>query len=130
MAQQKWRQNLRYGYLHAEPTKLFFCGVHLLFETFLTIFLWNPGSYRHQIVRLSSAQFGLVMGVVFFLQTNFDFLTSHFDGIFLYHSKCIVVLSLNLKKIVTCDCFLSNIEVSILQFGQFGTITARYISRC
>ena len=37
----------------------------------------------------------LCSGCVFFLQTNFDFLTSHFDKIFLYQSKAIVVLSLN-----------------------------------
>ena len=38
-----------------------------------------------------------VLGMGFFLQTNFDFLTSHFDGYF-YNSKGIVVLSLNFKK--------------------------------
>ena len=39
-----------------------------------------------------------VLGVVFFLQTKFDFYLAIFDGIcFLYHSKGIVVLSLNLK---------------------------------
>ena len=44
-------------------------------------------------------------GWVFFLQTNFDFLTSHFDGIFLFHSKVIVVLSCNLRRYFTCDHF-------------------------
>ena len=34
----------------------------------------------------------LCSGWVFFLQTNFEFLTSLFDGSFLYHSKGIVVL--------------------------------------
>ena len=34
----------------------------------------------------------------FFLQTSFDFLTSHFDGIFKYHSKGIVVLFKFWKK--------------------------------
>ena len=48
-----------------------------------------------------------VLGVVFF-QTNFDFLTSHFDRICLYHSKGIVVLSLNLQIYFTCDHFLRN----------------------
>ena len=31
---------------------------------------------------------------------------SNFDGFFLYHSKGIVVLSLNLKRYFTCDHFL------------------------
>ena len=39
-----------------------------------------------------------MLGVVFFLQTNFDFLTSHFRRNFVYHSKGIVVLDLNLKQ--------------------------------
>ena len=52
-----------------------------------------------------------MLGVgLFFLQTNFDFLTSHFDGIFFYHSKGIVVLSLNFKKYFTCDFFLLSYE--------------------
>ena len=44
------------------------------------------------------------VGVVFFLQTNFDHLNSHFFGFF-YHSKSIAVLSLNLKRYFTCDSF-------------------------
>ena len=36
-------------------------GVYLHFGTCLKISFWNPGTYRHKIVRLSSAQFGLVM---------------------------------------------------------------------
>ena len=40
----------------------------------------------------------------FFLQANFDFLTSHFwRNFFKYHSKGIVVLSSNLKRYFTCD---------------------------
>ena len=35
--------------------------IHLHFGTCLKISLWNPGTYRHKIVLLSSAQFGLVM---------------------------------------------------------------------
>ena len=46
-----------------------------------------------------------VLGVGFFLQTNFDFLTSHFWRNFFYHSKGIVVLSSNLKRYFTCDYF-------------------------
>ena len=46
---------------------LFFFGSLLSFnrsDTILTCLktcIWNPGTYRHKIVRLSSAQFGLVM---------------------------------------------------------------------
>ena len=36
-------------------------GVHLHFGTCLNTCLWSPGAYRHKNVRLSSAQFGLVM---------------------------------------------------------------------
>ena len=46
-----------------------------------------------------------VLGVGFFLQTNFDLLTSRFRPQFLHHSKAIVVLSLNLKRYFTCDHF-------------------------
>ena len=42
-----------------------------------------------------------VLGVVFFLQTNFDLLT----GNFLTDSKSIIVLSLTLKKYFSCDHF-------------------------
>ena len=41
----------------------FVSGIHLHFGTCLKISFWNPGTYRHKIVRLSSAQFGLVMVV-------------------------------------------------------------------
>ena len=41
--------------------EIFVSWTHLYFETCLKIFLWNPGTYRHKIVRLSSPQFGLVM---------------------------------------------------------------------
>ena len=53
----------------------------------------------------------LCSGWVFFLQTNFDFLTSLFlTDFFLYHSKSIVVLGLNLKRYFTCDYFLYSYE--------------------
>ena len=67
----------------------------------------------------------LCSGWVFFLQTNFDFLTSHFDGIFLYHSKGIIVLSLNLKKIYfTCHCFsLSHGSLKIAILANLGQLT-------
>ena len=36
-------------------------GIRLHFGTCLKVSLWNPGTYRHKIVRLCSAQFDLVM---------------------------------------------------------------------
>ena len=39
----------------------FVSGFHLHFGTCLRISFWNPGIYRHKTMRLSSAQFGLVM---------------------------------------------------------------------
>ena len=39
----------------------FVSGIHLHFGTCCKISFWNPGTYRHKIVCLSSAQFGLVM---------------------------------------------------------------------
>ena len=41
-------------------------GIHLHFGTCLKFSFWNPGTYRHKIFRLSSAQFGLVMMSPFF----------------------------------------------------------------
>ena len=43
--------------------ELFKRGIHETFATCLKICLWNPGTYRHKIVRLSSAQLGLVMNL-------------------------------------------------------------------
>ena len=40
----------------------FLSGIRLHFGTCLQVCPWNPGTNRHKIVRLSSAQFGLVMG--------------------------------------------------------------------
>ena len=39
----------------------FVSGIHWFFGTSLKVCLWNPGTCRHKTVRLSSAQFGLVM---------------------------------------------------------------------
>ena len=65
----------------------------------------------------------------FFLHTNFDSFTSLFDGFF-YHSKGIVVLSLNLERYFTCDHFFLKLWwFKDCHFGHFGTINARYISR-
>ena len=36
-------------------------GIHWHFGLYLKVCLWNPGTYRHKISRLSSAQFGLVV---------------------------------------------------------------------
>ena len=36
-------------------------GIHFHFGTSLSTCLWSPGTYSHKTVRLSSAQFGLVM---------------------------------------------------------------------
>ena len=40
----------------------FVSRIHVHIATVLNFCLWNPGTCRHKIVRLSSAQFGLVMG--------------------------------------------------------------------
>ena len=54
-----------------------------------------------------------------------EFLTN-----FLCHSKIIVVLSLNLKKIFHLWSFFVKLwGFKNLHFGQFGTINARYILR-
>ena len=39
----------------------FVSGINLHFGTCLNISFWNRGTFRHKIVRLYSAQFGLVM---------------------------------------------------------------------
>ena len=49
----------------------FVSRIHLHFGTCLNTSFWNPGTYRHKIVRLSSAQLGLVM--MFFSATD-DFI--------------------------------------------------------
>ena len=47
----------------------------------------------------------LCSGWVFFFRQISTFYLAIFDGIFSYHSKAIVVLSLNLKRYFTCDNF-------------------------
>ena len=64
-----------------------------------------------------------VLEVAFFLQTKFDFITSHFWwNFFLHHSKGIVFLSLNLRKKFTCDHFSQSyrgLKIAILvNLGQ------------
>ena len=63
-----------------------------------------------------------VLGVGFFLQTNFDYLTSQFKRDFSNHSKGIVILSLNLQKYFTCNYFLlsyGGLKVALLAYlGQ------------
>ena len=48
----------------------FVCGVHLQFGTYCKTCLWNPETYRHKIVLLSSAQFGLVKMIFFVVRTS------------------------------------------------------------
>ena len=58
---QMCRQKLRYTHMYAESTEV--SGNHLHFGTCLKISFWNPGTNRHKIVRLSSAQIGLVLSL-------------------------------------------------------------------
>ena len=46
-----------------------------------------------------------MLAVGFFFRQISTSLLAIFDGIFSHHSKAIVVLSLNLKRYFTCDCF-------------------------
>ena len=48
----------------------FLSGIHLHFGTCLKVSFWYPGTYKHKIVRLSSAQFGLVMLYFFPIPVN------------------------------------------------------------
>ena len=48
--------------------------IHLLFGTCSKTSPWNPGTYRHKIVRLSISQFGLGVMLKFF--QNFSLLAS------------------------------------------------------
>ena len=50
----------------------FVSGMHLRFVTSLNTCLWNPATYKHKTVRLSSAQLGLVMKVFLFFKSFFD----------------------------------------------------------
>ena len=59
--------------------------------------------------------------MVFFFRH--DFLTNHFDGIFLYHSKGIVVLSLNLNRYFSCDHFRSYGGLKIAILANLGQLT-------
>ena len=61
-----------------------------------------------------------VLGWVFFFRQ----ISTIFDRIFLYHSKGIVVLSLNLKRYFTCDHFLKSyggLKIAIL--ANLGQLT-------
>ena len=44
------------GFFFRGIKKKFVSGVHLHFGTSLKVYLWNPGTYRHKFVRLSTAQ--------------------------------------------------------------------------
>ena len=64
----------------------------------------------------SNGIFVLGVGFFFFRQISIFYL-ANFDGFFLYHSKSIVVLGLNLKNYFTCDHFLVKLwgfKISIL----------------
>ena len=52
--------------------------------TFLKICLWNPGIYRHEIVRPSSAQFGLVVLAYEKIDKAFDFFVDNPRSMGLY----------------------------------------------
>ena len=71
-----------------------------------------------------------VLGVGFFFRQISTFQLAIFDGIFLYHSKVIVVQSLKLKIYFTYDHGLVGKLRGFkgCHSGQFGTIYARYIS--
>ena len=68
-------------------------------------------------------------GWVFFLQTNFDFLTSHFWQKFFISFKRYRCLELKFEKIFYLWSFFVKLwGFKDCHFGQFGTINARYIS--
>ena len=74
-------------------------------KTLVKRLIWLPLIYFYSDFRNEINGIFVARGV-FFLQTNFDFLNSHFLLIFFYYcSKSIVVLSLNLKKYFTSDLF-------------------------
>ena len=58
---QMCRQNLRYRYMYAESTEILFVESTYILEHISRLVRWNSGTYKHKIVLLSSAQFGLVM---------------------------------------------------------------------
>ena len=72
----------------------------------------------------------LCSGGFFFLQTNFDFLTSLFDGIFFISFKKYCCPELKFEKIFHLWSFFVKLwGFKDCHFGQFGTINARYNSR-
>ena len=74
-----------------------------------------------------------VLGVGFFLQTIFDFLTSHFWRNFFISIKRYCCLELNFEKIFHLWSFFVKLwgfkDCHFGHFDQFGTINARYNSR-
>ena len=71
-----------------------------------------------------------VLGWVFFLQTNFDFLTSHFWRIFFIWFESYCYLELKFEKIFHLWSFFVKLwGFEDCHFGQFGTINARSVSR-
>ena len=86
----------------------FVIGIHIHFETCLKICLWSPGTYRHKIVRLYGAQFGLVM--IFVGYCLFDVgLWSSFSRLLSARDQ---KTKKNIKKlgiIAVCDCVWSHV---------------------
>ena len=75
----------------------------------------------------------LCSGWVFFLQTNFDFLTSHFWRNFLISFKSYCCPELKFEKMFHLWLFFVKLwgfkDCHFGQFDQFGTVNARYILR-
>ena len=65
----------------------------------------------------------LRVGFFFFKQISI-FELATFDGLFLYHSKAIVVLNLNLKRYFSCDHFSQSYEgLKIAILTNLGQLT-------
>ena len=72
----------------------------------------------------------LCSGGFFFLQTNFDFLNSHFWRNFFFSFERYCCPEVKFEKIFHLWSFFLKIRgFKDRHFGQFGTINARYISR-
>ena len=70
-------------------------GRHLLLQVYV-------GGTISVVAVINNGIFVLGVGFCFFRQISTFYLTI-FEGIFLYHSKTIIVLSLSLKIYFTCD---------------------------
>ena len=70
-----------------------------------------------------------VLGVGFFLQTSFDFLTSHVDEFFNILQKFLLFWDWTWKVISPVITLVTLCGFKDCHFGQFGTFNVRYISR-